>query len=106
MTKSTNNSSSEEKFYVKEYLEGFKDGFISAVTDEKILARSIVGSATLCANSIAVGQYKSVLKLSVITIGLVGIGNGMTSGKKRRNETKFATSNNSSVVYAKFEKED
>ena len=89
MFKSRKNISSVKKLYAKEYLVGFKDGFISTVTNEKILASSIAGSAVVCAGSIAMGEYKSAIKLSGITIGLAGIGNGMARGKKRVDDTKF-----------------
>ena len=89
MIKSIKNTDSRSNLLNKAFLEGFKDGFVRTVTDEKILFTSLTGSAVVCASDVVNGHYKNAFKLAGTAIGVTGIANGIASGKKRRDETKL-----------------
>ena len=84
MIKSIKNMDSRSKLLNMAFLEGFKNGFVRTVTDEKILFTSLTGSAVLCASDVVNGHYKNAFKIAVTAIGVTGIANGIASGKKRR----------------------
>ena len=89
MHKSIKNMDSRSKLLTNAFVEGFKDGFIRTVTDEKILFTSLAGSAVLCASDVINGHYKNAFKLAGTAIGVTGTANGIASGKKRRDDTKI-----------------